>query len=98
MKTSKAYKAAWDSEFAKLSDADRAKVLASPDGKLSAELAAKAESESPKFWKHYYDNEVLNRFANTVWNGRVFGEQTMLQMMAECCDEQQFLKAVEDAL
>ena len=97
-KTSKAYQAARDSEFNKLSAEDQAAVLAAPDGAVSARLAARAIELEPTFWKSYYADPVLNRLANTVWHGMVFGEQTMLAMKAETCDEAQFIKAVQEAL
>ena len=48
--------------------------------------------------KRYYEDEQLNRLANTVWHGRVFGEKTLLEIRAECGDEAQFVQAVQESL
>lgn len=88
----KAYKAAWESEF------QNSQLKASPTGRTSAELACRAEAGEAEFFKHYYDDAVLNRLANTVWGGMVFGEKTMLEMKAECCDEAQLIEAVNEVL
>jgi len=46
--------------------------------------------------KKYYDDEDLNRIAHDRRWGRVFGEQTMLEMRKESVDEKEFIYMIED--
>ena len=46
--------------------------------------------------KNHYDDADLNRIANDRRWGRVFGEQTMLEMMRESVDEKEFIYMIED--
>lgn len=50
------------------------------------------------FWKLYYSDPLLNALANMVWHGCVFGETTMLNMLGECCDVEQFVELIGGAL
>jgi hypothetical protein len=51
-----------------------------------------------KAFKSYYENPILNRLANTVFGGAVFGESTMLAMMGETTSEKEFVKLVMESL
>jgi len=48
--------------------------------------------------KNHYDDPDLNRIANDRRWGRVFGEQTMLEMRRESVDEKEFIYMIEDGL
>jgi len=48
--------------------------------------------------KNHYDDADLNRIANDRRWGRVFGEQTMLEMRRESADEKEFIYMIEDGL
>jgi len=43
----------------------------------------------------HYDNEELNRIAVDRQWGRVFGEKTMLEIMAESTSEAEFIQEIE---